>query len=439
MLRAERAWRIDMGDQNERKTIMNATSSANSHILEGYAQFGGQQAEAAALRNVLTHTGFVSSQTGEPLSEAMIFGIGGGIGAAYFTFEYASESVKTIFLGTRINTQESKAPVFHQAICERLGIEVEVLNSGSASAAEKKLIKSLEGCDPLVLWIDPGRRAYFPLTERPSHYHTIVAFGLDEQQDQVHIADLSDKAIKLRRSDLAAAREIEGAGRISFRALKIKPPGRPLDLRSSILAGLRAGAEQMLHGWDIGGAKGNFGVQGLRKWAALLTDPKDKKGWPQFFSSDVDLLAALMSIYDQIENRGNGVGAFRPLYADFLDQAGKILEIGELKNAADEMRSAGRMWSELAAALLPEDVDDFAEMRALSSERRRLFAEQGGQALDEIRSINTRMENLRSELKRDFPLEPGDVVELLSCAQEKVLAIAQVEEEVMTGILANLD
>jgi hypothetical protein len=369
----------------------------------------------------------------------MIFGIGGGIGAAYFTFEYASEGVKTVFLGTRINTQESKAPEFHQAIGERLGIEVEVLNSGSASAAEKKLIKSLEEDNALVLWVDPGRRAYFPLTERPSHYHTVVAFGLDEKQDQVLIADLSDEALVLRRSDLAAAREIEGAGRISFRALKVKPPGRPLDLRSSILAGLRTGAEQMLRGWDIGGAQGNFGVQGLRKWAALLTDPRDKKGWPQFFSSDADLLAALLSIYDQIENRGSGVGAFRPLYADFLDEAGKILEIGELRNAADEMRGAGRMWSELAAALLPEDVKGFAEMRALSSERRRLFVERGGEALDEIQSINTRLEKLRSELERDFPLDSGDAAELLSGVQEKVLAIAQIEEQVMTGILAALD
>jgi hypothetical protein len=41
---------------------------------------------AAALRALLSHAGVRNPRTGSPFSEAMAFGIAGGIGAGMFTF-----------------------------------------------------------------------------------------------------------------------------------------------------------------------------------------------------------------------------------------------------------------------------------------------------------------------------------------------------------------
>jgi hypothetical protein len=425
-----------MADKSEER---NGKSPEQGPLLEEYSQFGGQQAEAAALRNVLAHLGGVAAHSGAAMSEAMLFGIGGGIGAAYFKFEYESAGVKTLFLGTRINTQENKSPEFLHSICERIGVAAQVLNSGSASAAEKKLVKSLDEGIPAIIWVDPSRRPYLPLTELQSHYHTVVAFGLDTERDEAHIADLSTKVLTISRSELASVRKIEGAGSMSFRALKVEAPTKALDLREGVREGIIACYQQMLHGWDKGGFRGNFGVQGLRKWADLLTDPKDKKGWPNFFPRGADLVSALWSLFGQIETRGNGSGAFRPLYAEFLDEAGDVLGVAKLSEVADKMRASGRMWSQVAAALLPESIEPFSEMRRLGRERQQLFVNKGQQGLDEIRTINNRLEELQTALGAEFPLDPGSTADLLNDLQVRVQDIAQMEEAAMMDLQTAID
>jgi hypothetical protein len=226
---------------------------------------------------------------------------------------------------------------------------------------------------------------------------------------------------------------------MSFRALKVEAPAKALDLREGIREGIRACSQQMLHGWDKGGYKGNFGVQGLRKWANLLTDPKDKKGWPKFFPRGPDLHSALWSLFEQIESRGNGSGAFRPLYAEFLDEAGEVLGIAKLTELADQMRASGRMWSALAAALLPESIEPFSEIRRLGLERQRLFISKGQQGLDEIRSINKRLEGLRTDLEAEFPLDPDSTADLLNDLRVRAQDIAQLEEAAMVDLQAAID
>src|SRR5262249_31648748 len=51
--------------------------------VENYAHFGGKHGESAALKNLLTHAGVRNPVTGAPFTEALCFGIAGGIGAGY--------------------------------------------------------------------------------------------------------------------------------------------------------------------------------------------------------------------------------------------------------------------------------------------------------------------------------------------------------------------
>jgi hypothetical protein len=58
--------------------------------LEGYTQFGGHHRETAAVQHVLAHQGVTAPHTGQPFTESMLLGIGGGIGFVYFVFEFTS-------------------------------------------------------------------------------------------------------------------------------------------------------------------------------------------------------------------------------------------------------------------------------------------------------------------------------------------------------------
>src|SRR3990172_7681172 len=68
----------------------------------------------------------------------------------------------------------------------------------------------------------------------------------------------------------------------------------------------------MARGIQVGQFRGNFGLAALEKWASLLTDERDRKGWPRFFPAGRDLLAALLAVYVQIELRGRGLTAAAP-------------------------------------------------------------------------------------------------------------------------------
>src|SRR5688572_20671762 len=51
--------------------------------VSGYNHFGGQMANAAALKNLLAFHGINNPLTDQPFTEALCFGIAGGIGAGY--------------------------------------------------------------------------------------------------------------------------------------------------------------------------------------------------------------------------------------------------------------------------------------------------------------------------------------------------------------------
>ena len=57
-------------------------------ILSNYQQFGGQHPETAGYKNILAYQGVKAPHTGKPFSEAMLLGIGGGLGAGYILWEF---------------------------------------------------------------------------------------------------------------------------------------------------------------------------------------------------------------------------------------------------------------------------------------------------------------------------------------------------------------
>jgi hypothetical protein len=74
-----------------------------------------------ALRMLLTHAGVRAPHTALPHSEAMLFGIAGGIGAGVFSFVYEQQDFASFFVAGRHNWQDDLG--YLRDACTRLGVE----------------------------------------------------------------------------------------------------------------------------------------------------------------------------------------------------------------------------------------------------------------------------------------------------------------------------
>src|SRR5579885_715781 len=396
-------------------------------VISGYSQFGARSAETGALKNALAHVGVVAPHTGRPYSDALLFGIGGGIGFAYFLFE--KSGAHSIHLGTRIHTKETERPEFAQTILNRIAAPAHVQNSSSPAAAAANLKRNLaQGLAPVV-WVDPSRLPYLGMNGAVNAYYSVVVFGLDEAANTVSLADRCPGPVTLAAGELQAARQTSWSPK--YRALLVQKSEREPDLRDAVQRGIRDCLRQIHEGLGIT----NFGLRGFEKWATVLTSAKEKKSWVKVFPPGPALYDALYSIFAQITARGGG-SANRGLYADFLVEAAEILNRPALRNAASEYRRAEQAWLELAEAHLPGAVPEFAEARQLTLRRTRLFEEQGAAAKHEVMQIRGRLEEIAEHCRAHFPLSLSDARELFSDLRARILNVRDIEAEAARALEA---
>lgn len=137
------------------------------------------------------------------------------------------------------------------------------------------------------------------------------------------------------------------------------------------------------------------------------------------------LLNGLCCAYDFIEHYGTGGGLCRPLFAEFLSEAGRTLKSAKLLKSAETYAAIGKEWTDLASALLREDVPLFRETRELLGRRAELLAS-GGDA-EEIRATWDRLDELGQEAKTDFPLTEAEASDLRGELKSKIKTLYENE------------
>jgi len=401
--------------------------------LPRFRPFHARQSEAGALQAALAYLDVRAPHSGQPYSEAMLFGLGGGIGFSYFVFEYKSARIKTLTLGTRITTlEESSRPQFLQTICERIGVPLRVVQSTSAALANRAVRQALAEGTPAIVWVDlSGPPYYFSPT---AEYAAAVVYGWTD--DRVWLAGRSRRPLPMRGKAFEKARSSIGVPKA--RAVIVERPVAAPPLGPAILQAVRETRDQMARGIDVGPFRGNFGLAALEKWAGLLTDDRDRKGWPRFFPPGRDLLSALLTVYVQIELRGRGGGAFRSLYADFLEEAAEVARRRRLKEAAVPFRLAARAWHNLAVAALPKAVPALAELRSLTAAHEAALARGGAQGVERATEIRNQIRLARRALEESFPLTPPAALDLLADLRRRVQQIHALESAALQALRAAL-
>lgn len=391
------------------------TVTAKKHVA-------GRQPESATLRNVLIQR---DACTSDLCTEEILFGLGGGIGCAYWLFDM--HGGHPVYIGYRIHAKEGDTPYFTLQMTEGWGATADVRHSSSPSAATKSLVKILnDGFTPIV-WVEVTKLPYMFLSGNPLAYHQVVVYGMEG--DDVLVGDLGDSVIRMSMEELTEARNSNYAPK--FRTVVISEATAKPQLRETLSDRIRVTCSQMLEGLGIA----NFGLAALNKWAQMLTNTKNKKGWPNCFPGGPPLHGAMSTVFAQIELRGYGGSAFRGLYADFLDQAAGVLKKSALKKVAEQFRESEASWRAISDAALPDSIPLLKETREALTRRSVLIRKPRTTAIDkELESLRDRLKQLRERSAKELSLSKADTLDLFGAISERVLETEKIERAAFTEL-----
>lgn len=300
--------------------------------------------ESGVTANLLNYHGF-------PCSEAMAFGIGGGLFFAYVPF------VKINFLPLTAY-RIGPGSIFSKAT-RRLGIEVKKKKFGSPEAAEKELDRLLEAGRPVgaqtgVFWLP-----FFPPAYR-FHFngHNLVVIG--KEGDDYLISDpIFEETVRCATADLRKARFAKGALAPKGKIYYIEKMPDQFDLPQAVESGIRDVCRVMLK-IPIP----LIGVRGIRLLARQLAK------WPGKLGEKQTLLH-LGHIIRMQEEIGTGGAGFRFIYAAFLQEAAGVLKNDKLIDLSRRCTEVGDLWREFALiasrvckgrAAVQDSFDDLAAL-----------------------------------------------------------------------------
>jgi hypothetical protein len=386
--------------------------------------YPGNIPATTALRVLLAHAGIVDPATRKPFTESMLFGLAGGLGIGVFSFFYEKEDFASFFIAGRHLWHDDSA--YFQQVCKRFTLKPVVSESSTAKAAEKNLRAALAQHGPCIAWVDA---AHLPHRAMPAQwsggaYHVITVYSIDDATGQALIGDLTDEPISIALGDLAEAR-----GRIKkfkSRLLSIPAAQPSLDFRTAVREALQACHRGLTGEGGVKSAKNNFSLEALRVWGERMHGSRDKESWERVFAPGARLWRVLVSSHDFIEYYGTGGGLCRPLFAEFLGEAGRRLNSAALLQLGNQYEELGRQWTALAEATLPRGVPPFQEARALLTRRTELV--NSGGRTEELRAVWSRLDEVEKQVRERFPLTAAECDQLRAELKPRILALYEGEK-----------
>jgi hypothetical protein len=289
-------------------------------MVPGYIHTPGHHCGSTALRNLLAFHGI-------EISEEMAFGLGAGACFYYVTIEDASP---TRWFNGRTARLEENFDELTGAALELRTFEPDDDGAWQAARAE------VDAGRPVLLLTDLyyldhyGNSAHFP-------GHAVVLAGYDEED--AHLSDTGFEQLQTTKLvHLDRARHSEHpAYPLSGHMFTVTGEVSPARLDAAIPAAIERAARAMVEPEF----RGFSGLDAVRRLAA------EAGSWPEV-AEDWQWCARFG--YQVIERRGTGGGAFRLMYARFLEEAGR--------SEAPLAMAAAAAWTDLANAFHAASEDD---------------------------------------------------------------------------------
>lgn len=352
-------------------------------IVSNYTRFGGRHTDSAVLCNVFRAAGVTDPHSRQPYSEAMIAGLGGGIGFSYFVYEQRQKPAR-LSLSSRFHSQKQN---FVDGVIRRSGVSANIRYTSSPRRAHDELLAVLESGSAVACTVDPPLLPHrgMPASSRGSSSQLISVVGIEGEN--VLIDDVCQQPIPITTDQLAAARL--SSRRARHRMMTITPARYPINPAKSVQASIQSTCQLFLDP-----PVSNFGFAGLEKWSRLLVNPDNRRGWPRLFSPPRALFSALNHTYTSLRFERAAPGAMRPMFADFLEESADILSNPQLLQVASQYRRSGELWGQLTDLALPIEDPTLWRCRQISEKRQSLLQNYGASATAEMRRLWGELEEL---------------------------------------------
>jgi len=307
--------------------------------VPGYPGFGVEVHRPSSLcRHLL-------GQAGLPLSEAMVCGLGGGIGFLYAVFEYRTEPIPMLTIVAQHHPEPWLA-----AVTRNLGITTARTTSTTPSAALGKLDRALDAGRPALITVGRGLLPWHPgvdPVENADGFPIVVA----GRRDGDYLIDDRDAAPhRIDRHVLGEAWAAHRKGRFGLTTLGALPAR--VDLPTATVAAITTTVDH-LTGPVLGNYfDANMGLTGMARLAEDLADTRTKRGWTKRFPTDDAFRATMQRLTDCLTWQHTAAGGTRPAYARFLSEASGVTGL-DLSGAASHAQRSGQSWlqaADLAAA-----------------------------------------------------------------------------------------
>jgi hypothetical protein len=279
--------------------------------------------ESGTVTALLNHHGL-------KISEPMVFGIASGIFFGY---------MKAPFMDFPMFVTRNKPGQIRSKFAKRTGVKFMTRKFRNPIKAEMELDRLLDQNQPVAVQVDFFYMDYFPAWYRVHinvHYVNIIG----REGDKYFVSDSYHPQIaQIDRETLRKARFARGSmAPKGFMFYPVQIPGK-INMERAIRDGIKSATYNML---KI--PMPFLGIKGIRRFADKIVD------WPKYARDKDQLADKIFKICVFIEDQGTGGGAFRFIYASFLQEASKILNNPKLKDMSVEMMKIGDGWRELAHA-----------------------------------------------------------------------------------------
>jgi hypothetical protein len=278
--------------------------------------------ESGVTSNMLRHYGI-------PISEPMVFGIGGGLFFSYMPFIRLHRMPVFSF-------RPLPGHIFAR-VTQRLGIRIKTRRFLNENKSMKALDKLLEQGIPVGNVVGVFFLSYFPKEYR-FHFNAHNLCIIGKENNVYTVSDPVSLVLnELPHDELKRVRFAKGTyppmGKMYW--VEQVPCASP-DMKSAIISGIKLNCSRML---DI--PIPYFGVRGICLLAAKM------RRWEKKLGAKKAALQ-LAQVIRMLEEIGTGGAGFRYMYAAFLQEASVVLNQPEYKDLSVEMTRIGDLWRDFA-------------------------------------------------------------------------------------------
>jgi hypothetical protein len=399
-----------------RKKEFKPDGIGDERIALDFKHFGnGKNCQTSSMVRLMNHLG-------HEISEPMLVGISAGMGFIYWFMKMMPYPI----VGGMNRSDCRKFPGILGKAAKRLGGDFESILTKSVKKAHLFLKDTLKQGQPGLVCVDMAYLDHL-LTGEDDHFgeHNFLVYGIDEPNNKAYISDRFHGTAEMELTQLQKARASEYPPFPAMNQMvRFRFPETLTPVEEIIPDAIRENADALLNP-----PISNVGVKGILRWGKEL--PK----YPKMFPDSRNLVHALMMHYIYIETGGSGGGIFRQIYADFLQEAGELMNNEPMLEASEDFTEIAKLWRDVADGLLPEQYPALAELRKIQWSINMDLESNGLKVLDKVRERSEEGPRLMDEAARneasDFPEFVKPVCELLREISEKEsIALATLSERV---------